>query len=79
MTNDVIKKRYRLALHATEDGKSLYIIYDSTKDIAQQLLVGKIKYFSNRRKAEAECKRLNRVFAQIDEIFNERETQKKKP
>lgn len=79
MTDDVMKKRYRLAIRATEDEKILYIIYDSTKDIAQQLLAGKIKYYSNRRKAEAECKRLNIVMAQVDEIFNEREAQKKKP
>lgn len=73
---EAMKDRFRLAIHTTEDGKDLYLIYDSTQDLAVQLLSRKIKYFSNRRKAEAEAKRLNRVFTQIDEIFNERKNQK---
>jgi hypothetical protein len=67
-----MKDPYRLAIHTTEDGKDLYIIYDSTKDLHAQLLTGKIKYYSNRRKAEAECKRRNRVMNSFEEIMNER-------
>ena len=67
-----MKDPYRLAIHTTEDGKDLYIIYDSTQDLHEQLLTGKIKYYSNRRKAEAECKRRNRVMNSFEEIMNER-------
>lgn len=63
---------YRIAIHTTEDGKDLYIIYDSTQDLHAQLLTGEIKYYSNRRKAEAECKRRNRVMNSFEEIMNER-------
>lgn len=57
MTN---KERYRIAMHTTEDDVDLYFIEDTTKDIVQQLMTENIKYYSNRRRAEAECKRLNK-------------------
>lgn len=49
------KDRYIVELSMTEEGKALYVVVDSFHPLATQYL----RYFSARKRAESECKRLN--------------------
>jgi len=49
------KERYVVGMSMTEEGKELYVVVDSFFPLATQYL----RYFSARKRAEAECKRLN--------------------
>lgn len=49
------KERYIVGISMTEEGKELYVVVDSFHPLATQHL----RYFTARKRAEAECKRLN--------------------
>ena len=49
------KERFFVGLSMTEEGKELYAVVDSHHPLATQYL----RYFTARKRAEAECKRLN--------------------
>ena len=52
------KERYIVGLSMTEEGKELYVVVDSFHPLATQYL----RYFTSRKRAEAECKRLNEEY-----------------
>lgn len=49
------KERFIVGLSISEEGKELYVVVDSFHPLATQNL----RYFSARKRAESECKRLN--------------------
>lgn len=57
------KERYIVGLSMTEEGKELYVVVDSWHPLATQHL----RYFSARKRAEAECKRLNAEHRKVQE------------
>lgn len=50
-----MKKLYKVALTESEEGHTMYLVYDCLQSLVTQPL----KYFSNKRKAEAEARKLN--------------------
>lgn len=49
------KARFIVGVTSTEDQKVLYVVVDSHHPLSTQYL----RYFTARKRAEAECKRLN--------------------